>query len=403
MRILFLSSMYPNPDVPTCGTFNAALCRSLSQDHDVHVIAPRHFTERYSRKASSNDSGAQNSILVEHPTYWYTPKCLTTKYGSMMWWSARLTVNRVLRQFQPDVVLSYWAHPDGEVGLRVAKQIGVPAAVIVGGTDVLILPQEPRRGLRIRNVLTESDAVITVSDGLNQAVQQLGVNPDNVHTIYQGVFDDVFHSRISREESRRRLGLESDRAHLLWVGRMVPIKGLDVLLRSMALLRETSEAFVLHLLGDGPLRPELEALARTLGLQDCVRFEGSVDHQRLGDWYRAAGLTVLSSHSEGLPNVLRESLACGTPFTATNVGSIREIAVPEASRLVTPNDPAAFMRGIQEMLTPEAREAARLVRVRTWNDTARETAALLESLRDPTSAEDRSLRASERIPFHSPA
>jgi glycosyltransferase involved in cell wall biosynthesis len=87
-------------------------------------------------------------------------------------------------------------------------------------------------------------------------------------------------------------------------------------------------------------------------------------------------MTVLSSQSEGLPNVLRESLACGTPFVSTDVGSIREIAAPGCAELTTPGDWQAFADAIEKVLDGPHRSAAQDYEPRTWSECALEVAAL---------------------------
>jgi glycosyltransferase involved in cell wall biosynthesis len=132
---------------------------------------------------------------------------------------------------------------------------------------------------------------------------------------------------------------------------MVPVKGLDVLLRAVRRLKDRGAAFHLYLVGDGPLRAELEAQAAALGVSGDVSFVGGVDHDRLPDWYRAADLTVLPSRSEGVPNVLRESLACGTPFVASRVGGVHELAGGDRDGLVEPEDPAALAAALERALS----------------------------------------------------
>lgn len=386
MRILFISTTFPDAGSPARGTYNSALCRALSREHEVRVIAPRFFTEVFGLRRGRQRfllpaDIAQCGISVHYPTYWYTPKILQRSYGVQMWWSVRSTVQCAIREFRPDAVLSYWAHPEGEVGVRAARLADCPAAVIVGGTDVLLLPRLPGRGERVRKVLQQSDAVITVSDGLRDAVVDLGVAPDRVRTIYQGIDSSVFHTRQTRSAARRQLGLESECAQLVWVGRLVPVKALPVLIEAAVLLRNCQIAFQLHLLGDGPLRSALEHQVAQAGLRDHIRFHGAVGHDQLGDWYRAADLSVISSDSEGLPNVLRESLACGTPFVSTDVGSVREIAQPDISLLVPPRNPAALADAIRSLLNQEARDLAALYQARSWEACAMETAAWLKSLR----------------------
>jgi glycosyltransferase involved in cell wall biosynthesis len=130
--------------------------------------------------------------------------------------------------------------------------------------------------------------------------------------------------------------------------------------------------------GDGPLRGALEAAAADRGLADAVSFVGAQPHERLPDWYRAADLTVLPSRSEGLPNVLRESLACGTPFVASRVGGIPEIAEEGSSLLVAPGDPEALAGAIALSFLewdPSSRPRSRAT---GWSESA---AALLRIIR----------------------
>jgi len=385
MRILFISTTFPDAHAPTRGTYNSALCLALQQRHQIHAISPRFFTEvhrpfRAKKTFQIPDELHQHGMTADYPTSWYTPRCWQQHYGDQMWWSVQKTVQAALQHFRPDAILSYWAHPDGAIGQRAAEIAGIPSAVIVGGTDVLILPKLPHRGTRVRNVLSGSDAVISVSEGLRQATCQLRVSPDRVHTIYQGVDESLFHHRTSRAAARQMVGLTDGFVHLVWVGRMVPVKALPMLLEAAGHLRDRGLKFKLHLLGDGPLRKPLTQHCARTGLDSFVHFHGAVGHHHIPDWYRAADLTVLSSDSEGLPNVLRESLACGTPFVSTNVGSLNEIALPKFSRLTPPGDAHAFADGVIAMLTPAARQAAAEYTARTWSDCAQEVEQLLQTL-----------------------
>src|SRR5262249_20192692 len=106
--------------------------------------------------------------------------------------------------------------------------------------------------------------------------------------------------------------------------------------------------------GDGPLRPDLERQAAASGLCGRVRFIGSRPWSELPDWYRAADVFCLPSHSEGVPNVLLEASACGTPWVASQVGGIPEIANLGVSRLVPPNTPPALAAALRAALTEPA-------------------------------------------------
>ncbi|HEY8061519.1 MAG TPA: glycosyltransferase family 4 protein, partial [Gemmatimonadales bacterium] len=139
--------------------------------------------------------------------------------------------------------------------------------------------------------------------------------------------------------ARDRLGLPRDRPLVLWIGRMVPVKGLDVLMRSWASVARDPSHPLLLLIGDGEQRRALARSAARLG--DSVRLVGSIANDELPDWYRAADCVVLPSRSEGVPNVLLEGLACGTPFVASAVGGVTTLSDPE-SITVPPEDVAAL-------------------------------------------------------------
>ena len=117
----------------------------------------------------------------------------------------------------------------------------------------------------------------------------------------------------------------------------------------------------LAIAGDGPERPRIEALARRLGLADRVRLLGRLPQESLPGIYGAADLLVHPSLREGWPNVLLESMACGTPVLATNFDSVGEIVgAPEAGRIVAEATPTGLADAIGELLAaPPRREATR--------------------------------------------
>ncbi len=150
----------------------------------------------------------------------------------------------------------------------------------------------------------------------------------------------------------------------------MPVKGLDILIEAFARSSRARRApFTGLLIGEGPLRSSLEAQIARLGLGGRVRLLGPRPHHQLPDWYRAADLFVLPSRSEGVPIVLLESAACGTPFVASRVGGIPEIAHLITSRLVAAGDAGALARAIRPGLAEGVRaEAAHCARVRSHAD-----------------------------------
>jgi glycosyltransferase involved in cell wall biosynthesis len=385
LRLLFISGDFPNPRQPTRGLFNGQLVHALAREHLVSVVAPvSGWTATKARLNGSAfcESSLMGNVEVHHPRFWYTPKLGRCWYGSFLWWSVRSRISRILEERQPDAVIGYWAHPDGEVAVRSARQAGVPAVVMVGGSDVLVLTKNRRRRQCIVDVLQQADAVVAVSRQLRHRLIELGVSADRVHVIYRGVDDRRFYPG-DRQAARARLGITRRCPILLWVGRMVHVKGLDVLLDSCRGLIEQKIDFHLYLVGDGPQRPALEARCRRSRLTDRVSFVGTVGHDRLPAWYRAADLTVLPSRSEGIPNVLRESLACGTPLVASAVGGIPEFADPQSCLLVPAEDPGLLADGIRQMLAEPRPGGRPLAATFTWDDSASALVDVIKALITP--------------------
>ena len=354
MKVLFYSSAYPNPVQPGLGTFNQSMMSGLAAAHDVRVLSPVPFVEAWRARLTGrlpnglNDPqfSAAPNVPAEYLTYYYTPKVLRSQYGRWMRWSVRRRFQQTLKEFQPDAVLTYWAHPDGEVAVRMAHRHGVPAVVMVGGSDVLLLGRQGSRQQKILDVMHNADAIVTVSEHIADTLIGDGVDPRKLRVIRRGVDRFIF-APGDKLISRRSLGVPEDAKVLIAVGRLVPVKGHSDLLQACRLLAARSVSFRCYLLGNGPLRPVLQREITQLGLDGIVELKGEQTQNQLAEWYRAADMTVLPSLSEGVPNVLLESIACGTPFVASDVGGVGEIADSRHDRLVRPASPVALADAIE--------------------------------------------------------
>ncbi len=147
---------------------------------------------------------------------------------------------------------------------------------------------------------------------------------------------------------------EERRDGLLFVGRLVSEKGVDLALRAVARLRDAGRPVRLTVCGDGPERPRLERLAAELGLADAVSFEGWVRRDELAGRLRRAEAVLVPSRYEPFGIVALEAIAGGAPPVAARVGGLPE-AVGPCGVLVEPEDPAALAAGVERALEPEER------------------------------------------------
>ena len=170
----------------------------------------------------------------------------------------------------------------------------------------------------------------------------LGADPARIRTVYNGVDPAHFPA----------LEGEPDTPTISWLGRVDPIKDLETLLRSFALVRQEMPAARLRIFGSAPKGREsylqrCRTLAADLGIDDAATFEGRVDNVR--DAYEAGNVVVLSSVSEGFPYSLIEAMTCGRPCVATNVGGVTE-AVGDTGIVVPPRSPAPMAQACLALL-----------------------------------------------------
>ncbi|WP_442511947.1 glycosyltransferase [Novipirellula sp. SH528] len=344
MNILFIATTYPTPTRPRQGTFNYDLVASLRQNHDVRVIAPVPWIERLcSSKAGANSPSRDGEY---HPTYFYPPKLLRHRYDDFYWQSILPSIKKLALTFAPDLVLSYWLHPDGKAAQRAARFLNAPCVVVSGGSDLRILAKVPSRKTAIQQVLSEAARLVVVSQDLATKAIDLGMSRDKIDVVYRGVDQRCFYPSAP-DQARDACGLPRDAIVLLWSGRLEPVKNPSLLFHAATRwLERWGEQLKIIVAGDGSMRKELTKLCSRLGLDECVLMEGNLSQQELAIRFNAADITVLTSHSEGIPNVLLESISCGVPFVATDVGGVSEIATTGLDRLVPEDDIGALVDAV---------------------------------------------------------
>lgn len=356
MRILFLSTNFPHPRDATVGVFNFEMMRDLARHHEVEVVAPVPWScllrgrggETHSR-GSGTQVQVREGMKIHHPLYYYVPKLGRRWHHVWLWYSTKRALRGTFGGKAPDVVLGYWAHPDGAVALKWARLQKCPVFNLVGGSDVLVLGRAGARRQRVLQVLSQSDAVVTVSENLKQTLEQDGVSSAHISVLRRGVDRSRFFPGDKKLE-RRQLGLPETLPLFLWVGRLEQVKGLDLLVESVQRCHAAGHAFQVIVIGEGSEHDRIAARLRMLGLDSVVHFAGKKPHDELPVWFRAADRVLLTSRSEGIANVLLEAHACGTPFIATRVGGVPELAVPGIDVLVDPEDAEGFSWAMQQSL-----------------------------------------------------
>jgi D-inositol-3-phosphate glycosyltransferase len=222
--------------------------------------------------------------------------------------------------------------------------------------------------------------IIAATEGEKQQLSRhYGTPTERISVIPCGVNLDLFQP-VDRETARRELGLNGNKT-VLYVGRIEPLKGLSQLIKAMAQLPNINGTKLLILGGDEQSRHEIDhlrKLVRRLKLTDSVNFWGIVEHERLPYFYSAADVCVMPSYYESFGLVALESIACGTPVVATNVGDLKSIIRPGENGYVVPdNDPRHLADKIALVLSRPASETGSAPAIRqsvtkfSWANVAR--------------------------------
>lgn len=247
----------------------------------------------------------------------------------------------------------------GVYAAPLARVLDVPMVVTYYGSDALVRPhpQRLRRGevpgkrwLPHTDVFAEAARVIAVSECVERALRGLH---------YTGIIDVIRNGiDITRFPFRDRPPSLRDGPRLIFVGRLVPFKGADVLIRAMPRILREQPSARLEVVGDGPESDALHKLTRDLGLGTAVSFRGMISHARTVEAMAAAHVLIVPSRvmpdgaTDSSSMVFKEALALGVPVVATHVGGLTETCPPAvAPELVAPEDPEAIARGVLSVVS----------------------------------------------------
>lgn len=260
-----------------------------------------------------------------------------------------------LRRERPLVMLSALWHAN-LVAMWARRIAGVPTKVLVSAHNTLSqglsntpLARAKLTPLLLRAFQSWADGIVSVSHGVaDDLTGPIGLRRERIHVIYNPVVTSSFLQRAEQRNGHPWFA-PGEPPVLLGVGRLTWEKDFPTFLRALRLIREQRPVRGL-ILGEGPDRSELETLVRVLGLEGDVQLPGFVENP--GSYMAQASVFVLSSRSEGLPTVLVEALALGTPVVGTDCRSgPREILREgQLGTLVPTGDPRAIADAVIEVL-----------------------------------------------------
>ena len=369
MRLLTISSLFPNPVTPNKGLFVRERLTQTMRRHPVEaeVVSPvPYFPSRnprfgqYAQFASvPAASKTSEGLSVNHPKYFMLPTIGSGFSPAAYAHAVRSRCAEAIKR--ADLIDAHFLFPDGVAATLLAREFGKPVVLTARGSDVNFMPDEFFAGRWLRWMFAQQPQLVAVSEALGVKLRALAPQC-SVQVITNGVDLERFRPLAPKAELKAKLGVHGPM--LISIGNLLALKGHDFAIRAAASIPNA----VLFIAGEGPDRVRLETLIVKLGVQDRVFLKGSRSQDELLEYYGAADALVLASSHEGMPNVLLECLACGTPVVGTAEGAAEVIQKCAYSKK-TARDPAAIGAALRELLriAPSSEDVRQSMRAEGWD------------------------------------
>ena len=381
-----ISNLFPCPGHPTRGMYNHYLFRELRErlvgdgnDYENLCLVPSWKVWEWASirrwTAPAPVSGA--SVPTRYIPVPYLPWVGRSLNDRLYSWALRRFLNcqSSIINHQSSIFYVPWIYPDGVAVARVVCERHVRLWLMALGTDTFHLQSAFRRR-KILAACEQAEGIICVAGVLADRLAAAGVPRAKLHVVPNGVDTSLF-----RVIDKAEVTVKGYPISILFVGNLVPVKGPDILLKSFAQLvsgERSAKTPHLVLIGDGPMRQELEQMAHDLGIADHLHFLGRRPPGEVAQWMNVADVLCLSSHSEGMPNVVLEARAAGLPVVTTPAGMIPEIPLDPAHFLVVPScTPEALASGLAEMLVRDRGNRKSDPAIPTWAQQAEKVLALI--------------------------
>ncbi len=344
-NLLIITNLYPLPWEPNRATFNRQQFAQLDDEFNKSVLVPVAFPEWF-----KNRKQIQQSDNLRFVPYFYLPKFGRRFYSVSLFLSVLFHSFFWLKKKKPQIMLASWAFPEAVATNWLSRIFNCRFYFKVHGSDINLHGKVPARSKQIVHAAKHARGVLSVSQALAEQMVEMGISQKKIQVIYNGVdhqlFGQCYPSPIKQP-------------YVLFVGNLKKEKGVTELLQGFAAISTLHPQLQLVYAGSGTMKNTLIETVNSLGLNTKVQLLGNVNHSELPALISNAQLLALPSYNEGVPNVVLEAMACGTPVLATTVGGIPEVVDENiCGKLIPAKDEKAVAQGLDYILCNEWSKAS---------------------------------------------
>ncbi len=353
MNLIVITNLFPNPLEPHRSPFNLKQIRALANNHDVTVVSPVSWVSKIKnaikfKSLSLYKISKYQNIEVRYPTYYYFPGMLRYLNGYFMFFSIYRTVMKI-HNVDKATFLATWLYPDAFSTMLLANKLSANCFVKVHGTDVEEAVSSDSKKKQSIKVLQNVDAVVSVSEYLKTILSSL-CPATKIFTIYNGIDKELFNTSVDQADRPQELRGYVGKVGL-FVGNFKKEKGVLDFLSIFDADYCIKHSLKVVLIGGGAELQTMSDLIATKKLTEHVLILSKLSPEKISHWYKFSDFTCLPSYHEGLPNVLLESVACGTPVVASKVGGIPEIINDKNGRLVDAGDIVSLKESVSDVIS----------------------------------------------------
>lgn len=366
MHVVVLSRNFPNRAFPHLGPWVRRQTAALAKSCRMTVIAPVPYCPPGPLPADFRKFRGIERVRMEEGVEVHHTRFLTGSGNSTYaldaltkFWGMRSTFAALHRAMPVDVIHAHFTFPEGAAAVLLGRRFGVPVVITehnLWRPWMDELPQVRRQALR---ALDGAAAVVAVSRAVRMNMEAVARRMVPAHIVPIGVDGDAFPLKAPTADGAAN--------RILYVGWLNRIKGVDVLLRALALLVTHRPQVRLTLIGGSAYRnanrreQTMHELVATLGLAPYVEFRGPQPAAEVARAMQEADVLAVPSRRESCGSVIMEALSSGTAVVATRSGGPEDIVTEEVGRVVQVDDPAALAAAIEQVLEERSRfEPSRL-------------------------------------------
>lgn len=373
MKVLSFSYCFPNKAKPNWGVFVYQRLAALGKHQQIRVCAPIPWFPIWTnrRKLHGTFENSWRALEVYRPHFFYFPGVFKNWDAYFYKRGVRKWLNNVIQNWRPDLMDAHFVWPDGVAVAALAREFEIPYTITLRGKLYECL-KSPSQTKQCQGALGNAAMVFSVSKLLAREAEKLGVEKARITTIPNGVDPKHFYPR-DKQVCRNQLGLPKKKRLIVTVGHLGHRKGHHEVIHALAGLPDDVCLILVGGSAQGGTPDQIRATAVKAGVEKRVTLAGSQPYQRIPLYLNAADVSVLASYREGCPNAVLESLACGTPVIASDVGSVPDILKnSHVGRIVPPRQIEPLQQALADILkqNPSPEEVVQFSEVQTWDQVA---------------------------------